>query len=86
MLSCSLELVGLVSGWCFSLLRGSRTISATLDGRVSTVSDCWCAVLLLGALVALVFFAPDCVCEPDGARLLLQGVLRVYAAGTFSEC
>ena len=29
--------------------------------------------------------APDCVCEPGGARLLLQAVLMVYAAGTFSE-
>ena len=28
--------------------------------------------------------APDCVCEPDGACLLLQGVLMVYALGTFS--
>ena len=27
--------------------------------------------------------APDCVCEPGGARLLLQGLLMVYAAGTF---
>ena len=27
--------------------------------------------------------APDCLCEPGGARLLLQGVLMVYAAGPF---
>ena len=38
----------------------------------------------MGALAALVCLAPDCVCEPDGARLLLQGVLMVYAAGIFS--
>ena len=30
------------------------------------------------------YLAPDCVCEPGGACLLLQAVLMVYAAGTFS--
>ena len=30
----------------------------------------------MGALAALVCFTPDCVYEPDGARLILQGVLK----------
>ena len=35
----------------------------------------------MGALAALVCFAPDWDCEPDGARLHLQGVLKGVCCG-----
>ena len=83
----SLSLVGLVvTGWFLNLLWACKAISAPLHDCVSHGTDCWCAALLLGALEVVMWPAPSCLCNPGVAHLLLQGVMMVDAAGTFSKC